>query len=272
MDGPLDFPVAEAPAPGEVITIAPGVLWLRMRLPFALNHINLWLLEDGAAWTAVDTGFTLPETQRGVAAHFRRPSGRPTNPAGHRDPFPPRSYRHGRLADRALAGAAVDHRQGMAARAHERDQRRGRRVAAPRLRPQGRARRGGQRDFRRAPGQLPTRRAVRAAVLSPHRRGRGHRDRRAALAGADRRRARAGARLPVLRGDRRPDRRRPDPAADFAEYQCADLRAGRRPARPLSRLAEEIARATAARNPRIAVAQSIVPRRPPAHSRIGGTP
>ena len=72
MDGPLDFPVAEAPAPGEVIPIAPGVLWLSMRLPFALNHINLWLIEDGPAWTAVDTGFTLPETQRGVAAHLRR--------------------------------------------------------------------------------------------------------------------------------------------------------------------------------------------------------
>src|SRR6185503_16638175 len=47
---------------------------------------------------------------RGVAAHFRRPSARPTNPASHRDPFPPRSYRHGLLADRALAGAVVDHR------------------------------------------------------------------------------------------------------------------------------------------------------------------
>src|SRR5690348_7857161 len=58
MDGPLDFPVAEAPAPGDVIAIAPGILWLRMRLPFALNHINLWLIEDGPGWTAVDTGFT----------------------------------------------------------------------------------------------------------------------------------------------------------------------------------------------------------------------
>jgi glyoxylase-like metal-dependent hydrolase (beta-lactamase superfamily II) len=34
-----------------------------MRLPFALNLINLWLIEDGAAWTAVDTGFTMPETK-----------------------------------------------------------------------------------------------------------------------------------------------------------------------------------------------------------------
>jgi glyoxylase-like metal-dependent hydrolase (beta-lactamase superfamily II) len=36
--------------------IAPGVRWLRMPLPFALDHINLWLLEDEGGWTIVDTG------------------------------------------------------------------------------------------------------------------------------------------------------------------------------------------------------------------------
>src|SRR4029078_8662928 len=78
MDGPLEFPAGEAPAPGEVTPIAPGVLWLRMRLPFALNHINLWLLEDGAGWTGVAPAFTLPETseawQHIFATHLR---GRP---------------------------------------------------------------------------------------------------------------------------------------------------------------------------------------------------
>lgn len=59
----LHFPVATAPVPGEVVPIAPGVLWLRMPLPFALNHINLWLLEDGPHWTIVDCGYALPETQ-----------------------------------------------------------------------------------------------------------------------------------------------------------------------------------------------------------------
>jgi glyoxylase-like metal-dependent hydrolase (beta-lactamase superfamily II) len=63
MDGLLDFPVATAPLPGEVIPIAPGILWLRMKLPFALNHINLWLIDDGPTWTAVDTGFALPESK-----------------------------------------------------------------------------------------------------------------------------------------------------------------------------------------------------------------
>src|SRR5258708_10880149 len=59
----LHFPITTPPAPGAVIPIAPGVLWLRMKLPFALDHINLWLLEDGPSWTAVDTGFALPETK-----------------------------------------------------------------------------------------------------------------------------------------------------------------------------------------------------------------
>jgi len=58
----LHFPVATPPAPGEVTPIAPGVLWLRMPLPFALNHINLWLLEDGPGWTIVDCGFAGEQT------------------------------------------------------------------------------------------------------------------------------------------------------------------------------------------------------------------
>lgn len=66
MDGsltPLQFPVAAAPAPAEALEIAPGVSWLRMPLPFALDHINLWLLRDGAGWTVVDTGYATAETR-----------------------------------------------------------------------------------------------------------------------------------------------------------------------------------------------------------------
>ena len=63
MDGSLQFPVATPPAPGETVPIAPGIHWLRMRLPFALNHINLWLLEDGPGWTIVDCGYALDESR-----------------------------------------------------------------------------------------------------------------------------------------------------------------------------------------------------------------
>ncbi len=61
--GPLRFPVAAPPRRGELVSIAPGVSWLRMPLPFALDHINLWLLEDGPGWTIVDAGYAMPETQ-----------------------------------------------------------------------------------------------------------------------------------------------------------------------------------------------------------------
>ena len=47
LESQLDYPFGDAvPQPGMVVDIAPGVRWLRMGLPFALNHINLWLLED----------------------------------------------------------------------------------------------------------------------------------------------------------------------------------------------------------------------------------
>jgi len=44
------------PIPAQVQNVAEGVLWVRMPLPFALDHVNLWLLDDGEGWTLVDTG------------------------------------------------------------------------------------------------------------------------------------------------------------------------------------------------------------------------
>jgi glyoxylase-like metal-dependent hydrolase (beta-lactamase superfamily II) len=57
----LHYPLGDTlPAPGTSLEVAPGVRWLRMGLPFALNHINLWLLrdvQDGVqGWTIVDCG------------------------------------------------------------------------------------------------------------------------------------------------------------------------------------------------------------------------
>jgi glyoxylase-like metal-dependent hydrolase (beta-lactamase superfamily II) len=59
----LVHPWADPPAPGRAITVAPGIRWIRMPLPFALDHINLWLLEDDGGWTIVDTGIGLPDTR-----------------------------------------------------------------------------------------------------------------------------------------------------------------------------------------------------------------
>jgi glyoxylase-like metal-dependent hydrolase (beta-lactamase superfamily II) len=56
----LDYPFANPPAPGSVTEVAPGVRWMRMPLPFELDHINLWLLDDEhegkPALTLADTG------------------------------------------------------------------------------------------------------------------------------------------------------------------------------------------------------------------------
>lgn len=60
----LSFPHAAPPASGAVTTVAPGIKWLRMPLPFALDHINLWLLEDHDGWVIVDSGLDTDETKR----------------------------------------------------------------------------------------------------------------------------------------------------------------------------------------------------------------
>jgi len=59
----LDYPLPGKPQDGTLMQVAPGVHWLRMPLPFVLNHINLWLLEDEAGWVLVDTGIAAKETR-----------------------------------------------------------------------------------------------------------------------------------------------------------------------------------------------------------------
>lgn len=63
MSETLTIVFPEAPAPGVLQEVAPDLFWLRMPLPFVLNHINLWLLRDGKGWVIVDTGFGLPDIQ-----------------------------------------------------------------------------------------------------------------------------------------------------------------------------------------------------------------
>ncbi len=66
----LDYPVAAPPPPGEVIEIAPRIRWLRMPLPFALDHINLWLLADDDGSTLVDCGYGDAATRALWERHF----------------------------------------------------------------------------------------------------------------------------------------------------------------------------------------------------------
>jgi glyoxylase-like metal-dependent hydrolase (beta-lactamase superfamily II) len=55
-DGALAYPVAEPPPPGAPLEVAPGILWVRIPLPFRLDHINVYLIDDGDGWAILDTG------------------------------------------------------------------------------------------------------------------------------------------------------------------------------------------------------------------------
>ncbi len=63
-DGTIRFPFAGPPAEGSATEVASGVLWLRLPLPMALDHVNVYALDDGDGWTLVDTGLM---SRRGTA-------------------------------------------------------------------------------------------------------------------------------------------------------------------------------------------------------------
>jgi glyoxylase-like metal-dependent hydrolase (beta-lactamase superfamily II) len=59
----LTYPVAATPEPGKAVQIQPGIFWIRLPIPFELNHINVWLLQDGDGYTLVDTGISSNTTR-----------------------------------------------------------------------------------------------------------------------------------------------------------------------------------------------------------------
>jgi glyoxylase-like metal-dependent hydrolase (beta-lactamase superfamily II) len=52
----LDFAFPALPAPGHTIEVAPGILWARLALPFLLDHVNIYFIDDGKGWALIDTG------------------------------------------------------------------------------------------------------------------------------------------------------------------------------------------------------------------------
>jgi glyoxylase-like metal-dependent hydrolase (beta-lactamase superfamily II) len=66
----ITYPHETPPLPGEAIRVADGIYWIRMPLPFQLDHINLWLLEDGDEWVIVDTGYGVVTTHELWLRHF----------------------------------------------------------------------------------------------------------------------------------------------------------------------------------------------------------
>lgn len=67
MDGagaaPVHHPWIAAPLPGAVREVAPGVFWLRLPLPMALDHVNAYVLDEGDGWTVIDPGMDTAATR-----------------------------------------------------------------------------------------------------------------------------------------------------------------------------------------------------------------
>ena len=74
------YPFDAPPPEGEATEVAPGVLWCRLPLPMALNHVNVYALDDGDGWTIVDTGFASRKSRAIWGTLLAGPlGGRPVN-------------------------------------------------------------------------------------------------------------------------------------------------------------------------------------------------
>ena len=47
-----------------------GRLWVRVLLPFRLDHINVYLIEDGSGWAVLDTGIGNDRTRVVTVSQF----------------------------------------------------------------------------------------------------------------------------------------------------------------------------------------------------------
>jgi glyoxylase-like metal-dependent hydrolase (beta-lactamase superfamily II) len=68
LEAQLHYPFNDTlPPSGRTLEVAPGIHWIRMALPFALDHINLWLLRDVIdgvqGWSIVDCCISREESK-----------------------------------------------------------------------------------------------------------------------------------------------------------------------------------------------------------------
>ncbi len=69
----LRYPWENHPGHDQVVEVMPGVLWVRLKLPFRLNHVNIYLLADGDSWAMVDSGFGNEESIAAWTTLFEGP-------------------------------------------------------------------------------------------------------------------------------------------------------------------------------------------------------
>ena len=61
--GAIRYPFETPPEEGHAIEVASGVLWMRLPLPMALDHVNVYAIEGDDGWTIVDTGVATERTR-----------------------------------------------------------------------------------------------------------------------------------------------------------------------------------------------------------------
>jgi glyoxylase-like metal-dependent hydrolase (beta-lactamase superfamily II) len=65
------------PPDGMPVEVKPGILWIRLALPFRLDHVNIYLIDDGDGWAVLDTGLGNAQTretwEKILASHIDRP-------------------------------------------------------------------------------------------------------------------------------------------------------------------------------------------------------
>ena len=71
----LQYPVDHVPEVTEQIQVCEGIGWIRLPLPFALDHINCWLLGEPGQQTLIDTGVGTSHGKRLWQTHFGADSG-----------------------------------------------------------------------------------------------------------------------------------------------------------------------------------------------------
>jgi glyoxylase-like metal-dependent hydrolase (beta-lactamase superfamily II) len=59
----IRFPFEAPPDHGQAVEVADGILWMRLPLPMALDHVNVYALADDDGWTIVDSGMNSRKTR-----------------------------------------------------------------------------------------------------------------------------------------------------------------------------------------------------------------